>query len=493
MLSDLSLRPAAYGSVLEHYFLSSSGVAIMLSSTVALQVGIERERQLCVRVEPGALVQPLHYRVCVARNLKEAHQVVMRHRQRHANVPVMPNTGILRSSLWKFPEPVSSAERLERELRTFSNRLKRHTLGPGVINLDEHSTSLLLFADSAHKHMHWRSVSLVQHLNLSITVSPFFRLKYLQGQKSRREAADPRLWISMRTAGSSRQAPALTWWRGELCVKLDLSRPTSARWLLERVALASAHLGAEYVVMETGEGSPPDRDSVTAGEYVRRLGRIAAQAGDTTILTSASGSSELGLFVQMPALQADWSYSGLKGIIPAVLLHSLMGYPFFIPDAVGGSLAHEDEVDEELFIRWLELISFLPVISFQKPPWSFSSDWVLNLTRSYLSSHLEFVVPLLQKYAQEWSVSRNPVYRPLWWLTPDDPYTLTIDDQFLIGDEVLVAPVTDRGMLWRDIYLPGTDLQWQDRSSGCVFQGGVLLHRYPIGLEQVAVFMRIHT
>ena len=61
---------------------------------------------------------------------------------------------------------------------------------------------------------------------------------------------------------------------------------------------------------------------------------------------------------------------------------------------------------------------------------------VLNLTRSYLSLHLEFVVPLLQKYAQEWSVSRNPVYRPLWWLTPDDPYTLTIDNQFLIGDEV---------------------------------------------------------
>ena len=72
------------------------GVAIMLSPTVALQVGIERERQLCVRVEPGVLVQPLHYRVCVARNLKEAHQVVIRHRQRHANVPVMPNTGILR-------------------------------------------------------------------------------------------------------------------------------------------------------------------------------------------------------------------------------------------------------------------------------------------------------------------------------------------------------------------------------------------------------------
>lgn len=245
--------------------------------------------------------------------------------------------------------------------------------------------------------------------------------------------------------------------------------------------------------METGEGRPPEKDSVVAGEYLRRLAHIAAQAGDTTILTSASGSSELGLFVQMPALQADWSYSGLKGIIPAVFLHSLMGYPFFIPDAVGGSLAREDEVDEELFIRWLELNSFLPVLSFQKPPWSFSSDRALNLTRSYLSLHTEFVVPLLEKYAQEWGVSRNPVYRPLWWLTPDDPHTLTIDDQFLIGDEVLVAPVMDRGALQRDIYLPGADLQWQDRRTGQVHWGGALLQLYPVALEQVAVFLRIHT
>lgn len=191
-------------------------------------------------------------------------------------------------------------------------------------------------------------------------------------------------------------------------MKLDLSCPSSARWLSEQVAMATAHLGAEYVVMDAGEGSPPEKDSVAAGEYLRQLGQIAAKAGDTTILTSASGyldmstlhskycphhhttdscvlcaflvhitpssssikeiltpqtkhhakvlkkaaspldffcvsvlrSSELGLFVRMPALQADWSYFGLKGIIPAVLLHSLMGYPFFIPDAVGTDFSH---------------------------------------------------------------------------------------------------------------------------------------------------------
>jgi len=43
---------------------------------------------------------------------------------------------------------------------------------------------------------------------------------------------------------------------------------------------------------------------------------------------------------------------------------------------------------------------------------------------------------LILKYAEEWQEAGNPIYRPLWWLSPNDPITFTIDDEFLIGDEV---------------------------------------------------------
>lgn len=48
-----------------------------------------------------------------------------------------------------------------------------------------------------------------------------------------------------------------------------------------------------------------------------------------------SRSSHLPLFVQMSPLCSDWSHAGLKGLIPSVLHYSLLGYNFFIPDAVG--------------------------------------------------------------------------------------------------------------------------------------------------------------
>lgn len=62
---------------------------------------------------------------------------------------------------------------------------------------------------------------------------------------------------------------------------------------------------------------------------------------------------------------------------------------------------------------------------------------VLNLTRAYIALHQDLVVPLIEKYSEEWRATGHPIYRPMWWLSPEDPTTYTIDDQFLIGDEVV--------------------------------------------------------
>lgn len=56
--------------------------------------------------------------------------------------------------------------------------------------------------------------------------------------------------------------------------------------------------------------------------------------------------------------------------------------------------------------------------------------------------------------------------------------------------QVLVAPVTEKGALQRDIYLPGNDFQWQDTNNAKVFDGGTLLQSYHVGLEEVPVFLR---
>ena len=48
-------------------------------------------------------------------------------------------------------------------------------------------------------------------------------------------------------------------------------------------------------------------------------------------------SSHKPVFVRMPALQSEWGPLGLRGLIPSLLHHALLGYNFLLPDAVGNT------------------------------------------------------------------------------------------------------------------------------------------------------------
>ncbi|KAJ8340047.1 hypothetical protein SKAU_G00346800 [Synaphobranchus kaupii] len=141
VVSDLRDDPSGYGSVLERYFLGSTGVAVLVDPEVALHVGFDSMRNFCLRTPPSMEHLPLKYTVCVGPNLKAVHQKVWRHPPSHK--PALPNMDTLWLPFWKLLVNVDSGVKLERELRTFSNRLKRLRLGEGVISLPEHSTSLL--------------------------------------------------------------------------------------------------------------------------------------------------------------------------------------------------------------------------------------------------------------------------------------------------------------------------------------------------------------
>uniref|UniRef100_A0A665U6X1 Si:ch211-236l14.4 n=1 Tax=Echeneis naucrates TaxID=173247 RepID=A0A665U6X1_ECHNA len=502
IVSDLKDNPSGFGSALERYFLGSSGVAVLVSPDNPLQLGVDSRQQFCLQSLPSMERLPLQYTVCVAHDVKAAHQEAMRQLSQPSRR--LPNM----KALWLVPPRelltnVDSGPKVERELRTFSNRLRRHQLGEGVISLSEHSTTLLSDMDHDYLNIRKRGMSkrltrdlpLVKLLNISITLSPFLGVDTTQFHTSLMEGTEA-YWLSLPSAPQGQLVPVMSQWRGKFCVKLNITNPGAVSWFLDRVGSLQAHLGMEHIMLEGGERNvfeeqalrPPQ--TLGGDKYISLLADLAARIGDSTIMTAGTRSSHKPLFVRMTSLQSDWSPMGLKGIIPSLLHHSLLGYNFLIPDAVGGSLSGDLVTDEELFIRWLEITAFLPVISFHTPPWLCGEDRVLNLTQTYILKHQRDVVPLLEKYAEEWRITGNPIYRPMWWLSPSDPMTFTIDDQFLIGDKVLVAPVVEKGAVQRDIYLPDGGFQWQDSRNAQVFDGGTFLQDYPVPLEEVAFFLR---
>lgn len=85
--------------------------------------------------------------------------------------------------------------------------------------------------------------------------------------------------------------------------------------------------------------------------------------------------------------------------------------------------------------------------------------------------------------------SGAPLIRPLWWYEPEVEEALNCDDEFLVGDSLLVAPITDRGSRSRDIYIPKGE--WRDNLQKRQISGPVTLRNYEVALQQIATFDRI--
>ncbi|NXC49994.1 SP15 protein, partial [Penelope pileata] len=493
---DFGKNPAGYGPVLERYFLGSTGVTVMVAPDVPLVLSLESHRHFCL----GGAGGPLHYVLCTSLDVTAAH----RHVGTRLSGPtrVLPDTALLGTPVWRYDGPVGSAAKIKRGLRSLARRLKRHRMQEGVLALGEHGTATLVAANHLATERRKRHGTpqawdppLVPPLQLSIALSPYTSIAAPLFLRSLRDGQAGH-WLSLQPRFGGCSIPLLTTWKGQLCARLNVTNEVALSWFLARARHLWQALGARYLVFEGAEGnafleqavSPPTE--LAGDRYTEMLAAALVTLGNATIISAGARTSHLPLFVQMSLLRSDWSHAGLKGLIPSVLHYSLLGYNFFIPDAVGGSLAGDTPGDPELYVRWLQIVTFLPVMAFGTPPWLCCDPWVLNLTRQCIQRHRDFVVPLIIKYSEEWLSSGYPIFRPAWWLSPMDPTAFTIEDEFLIGDEVLVAPITEKGQTWRDIYLPGEGCRWLDTNSARVFDGGTILRNYSVSLEEVPVFVK---
>lgn len=75
----------------------------------------------------------------------------------------------------------------------------------------------------------------------------------------------------------------------------------------------------------------------------------------------------------------------------------------------------------------------------------------------------------------------------MWWIDNMDKKTLTIDDQFMVGDKILVAPVLTENSTSRDIYLPKGNWLYKN---GTVFSGPKLLSSFSAPIEEIPYFIK---
>ena len=81
----------------------------------------------------------------------------------------------------------------------------------------------------------------------------------------------------------------------------------------------------------------------------------------------------------------------------------------------------------------------------------------------------------------------TPIIQPLWWYDPTDEEALMSNSEFLIGGQLLVAPILDDGARARNVYLPKG--KWEDNlRGGEPLEGPVTMQGYTVELDEVATF-----
>lgn len=164
-----------------------------------------------------------------------------------------------------------------------------------------------------------------------------------------------------------------------------------------------------------------------------------------------------------------WEHMALA--MPMVLNLGLSGVSFAGPD-IGGFAHH---CSGELLARWTQMGSLFPYCrnhselrSIRQEPWSFGPE-IEAICREYIGLRYR-LMPLIYSVFRESSVSGLPVIRPLVLEYPDDPNVANLCDQFLLGSQLLAAPIYRPGTDHRSVYLP--DGVWYDYWNGDRYEGG---------------------
>jgi alpha-D-xyloside xylohydrolase len=100
----------------------------------------------------------------------------------------------------------------------------------------------------------------------------------------------------------------------------------------------------------------------------------------------------------------------------------------------------------------------------------------------------ELMRPYTRQLMREASEKGSPVIRSLFYEFPQDENAWQIQDEYLYGPDILVAPITELGALSREVYLPAGST-WTNLHTGDVHQGGTLV-RADAPLDVIPLFLR---
>lgn len=397
-----------WGNVLKRYFINSRGASIIIDKEVPLYLSLEENeagKSFCLQAKHDSFsyvnhIQQfphLYYSICTSTNMTRLHSHMSEKslwdglKEEDINVinsllsePLWqittgPNEELTEGTVSNYTEDVIALGFLKQG-HVLVNEFWQNQIGDYNLDLDRFPT-----LEETVNILHRRGFRIV------LSIQPFVSTESVNFA----ECVKQRLLIAERH--SDRRIPALTRYKSVLSAGvLDVTNNRSVPWLVEKLTKIqnTYKIDAFYLDLGIAYNMPHyyqcEKPLINPDQYKSLLINSLQGAISIVGVSSAVERPRAPIFVSLPQFESSWK--GLQSVIPTVLTYGIIGYPFLIPGAVGGDVQPPGTLasinvttgqeillpDKQLYLRWLQLATFLPVIRFSQLPSKYGDEKMLE-------------------------------------------------------------------------------------------------------------------
>lgn len=223
-----------------------------------------------------------------------------------------------------------------------------------------------------------------------------------------------------------------------------------------------------------------------------------------------AGSQKYGVLAWSGDIHS--SFRAMREQLQAGLNMAISGIPWWTSD-IGGFMGGDisDPSFRELLVRWFQWGAFNPVFRMhgERSPWYEREQEYINGVRQLTSGQdnevwsfgednyeilkkylfiRERLRPYIRRTMDECSESGTPIMRPVFYDFYNDKAAWNIEDEYMFGSDILVAPIMEEGARERTVYLPEGE-KWTDAYTKKTYDGGQYV-TVPAPIEIIPVFTR---
>ncbi|KRL03537.1 glycoside hydrolase family 31 protein [Liquorilactobacillus capillatus] len=284
------------------------------------------------------------------------------------------------------------------------------------------------------------------------------------------------------------------WWNGHSAI-LDLSNPAAYSWLKESLVELQNKYHIDGFKFDAGDQRFYRNDDIsymklTAQQQTELWGQFGAEFPYNEFRSNYQNQG-WPLINRLQDKAFEWGKDGLADLIPHTLAQGLLGYYFNCPDMIGGgdyfSFRDKQELDQELIVRFAQCSALMAMMQFSVAPWRVLDQEHLKVCKAAADLHIEYADYILQlaRYAAE---KGEPITRPMSYDHPQTPIKF-LKTQFKLGEDLLAAPVLEKGASEKEIYFPAG--KWQAISDNKEIITGPIVKKVPVNLASLPAYKRI--